>query len=78
MLEQLRDQLGVGVPVLQAVGAEQHDAVAVPPVVVGVVPDPFGVEPDQRLGPAGAVEVRPLVGEAQVDLDDAARRWSRN
>ena len=69
----LLDEIGRRVPVLDAVTAEQHHAVAVAALGVVVLPHALGVEPDQRLHPGvTAVEVRPLVGEAQVHLDDAA------
>ena len=54
-----------------AVWAEQHHAVAVAAVAVGIVPALVLVEPHQRRDPALAVEVGPLVGEAQMRLDDA-------
>ena len=37
---------------------------------VGEVPGSIPIEPHQRIDPAGAVEVGPLVGEPQVHLDD--------
>ena len=59
---------GVG----DAVGPEQHDAVAGAAILVGEVPDAFGIESDDRLDPAGAVEIGPLIAEAQMAFDDAA------
>src|ERR1044072_7699820 len=50
---------------------EQHHAVTIAPVRVGVVPAIVLVEPHQRLDPAGTIKIRPLVGETQVHLDDA-------
>ena len=61
-----------GMAVVRPVRAEQHDAVAVAPVVVVEAPAPVAVQLDDGLDPARAVEVDPLVGEAQVALDDAA------
>jgi len=57
--------------VARSVGAEEDDAVAVAPVVVGVRPAPVLLELDERRDPA-RLEVGPLVAEAQVGLDDAA------
>src|SRR6185312_665625 len=52
---------------------EQHDAVTAPPRGVVEPPSAVPVEADQRLDPAvAAVQVGPLVGEAQVRLDYAA------
>src|SRR5579862_3668255 len=59
-------------PVTAAVRAEQHDAVTLAAVVVVKNPVAILVEPDQRLDPAGTVEIGPLVGEAQMRLDDGA------
>ena len=50
----------------------QHDAEAVAAVAVGVAPDAVAVEADEGLGPARAVEVGPLIGQAQMRLDDGA------
>src|SRR6185436_11179807 len=57
--------------IARAMRPEQHDAVAVAAIIVRIVPEAVLVEPHQRLDPALAVEVRPLVGEAQMRLDDA-------
>jgi len=54
------------------VWSKQHDAVAIGTMAVVENSFAMGVEMDESLHPAGAIEVGPLVGEAKVDLDDAA------
>ena len=58
--------------VARPVRDEQHDAVA--GAAIGIVEPPLlrRIEPDQCLDPAFAVEIGPLIGEAQMDLDDAS------
>ena len=59
-------------PVDAAVRHEQNDAIAGPPPRIVERPNAVLVEPHQRLDPGiAAVEVRPLVGETQMRLDDA-------
>src|SRR5580692_10390554 len=58
--------------VAAAVRSEQHDAVTLAAVVVVKIPVAILIEADQRVDPAGAVEIGPLVGEAQMRLDDRA------
>ncbi len=70
--EELVDQVPLDRPVAGAVAAEEDHAVAGPPLAVVVAPAAVAIERDQGVEPAGAVEVRPLVGEAQVALDDPA------
>jgi len=53
------------------VRAEQDDAVAVAPLDIGEIPTPLLIEPDDGIGPAAPIEIRPLVAHAQVHLDDA-------
>src|SRR5712692_5663690 len=53
----------------RAVGPEQDDAVSAPRPV-SESPDPVRVEVHHALKPAGSVEVNPLLGHAQVTLDD--------
>src|SRR5580692_9951795 len=59
-------------PVAAAVRSEQHDAVTFAAVVVVKIPVVVFIEADQRIDPAGTVEIGPLVGEAQMRLDDGA------
>src|SRR5450756_1489718 len=59
-------------PVIPALRPEQHNAVALAPVVIGEVPSAGGVKPHQRLHPARSVKVRPLIAEAQMHFDHAA------
>src|SRR5262249_13167120 len=54
------------------VRAEQHHAISVAPVRIGEVPLPLVIEAHDRLDPAGAIEVGPLVAHAQMHFDDAA------
>src|SRR5438045_509829 len=56
-----------------AVGPEQDHAVAVAPVAIGKIPDSPVIELDQRLDEILAIEVRPLVAQPQMDLDDFSR-----
>src|SRR5262249_18575181 len=60
-----------GVAIARAVRPEQHHAVSVAPVVIGKIPSPLMVEAHERVDPAGAVEVRPLIAHAQMHLDHA-------
>src|SRR5262245_19195906 len=50
---------------------EQYYAVSVAPVLIGEVPSPLLVETHERIDPAGAIEVRPLIAHAQMHLDHA-------
>src|ERR1035437_1792889 len=59
-------------PVIPALRPEQHNAVALAPVVIGEVPSAGGVKPHQRLHPAWSVKVGPLITEAQMHFDHAA------
>src|SRR5450759_2497894 len=59
-------------PVIPALRPEQHNAVALAPVVIGEVPSAGGVTPHQRLHPAWSVKVGPLITEAQMHFDHAA------
>src|SRR5262249_18506300 len=59
------------VAIARAMRPEQHHAVSVAPVVIGEVPSPLMVEAHERIDPAGAVEVRPLIAHAQMHLDHA-------
>src|SRR5215212_475997 len=60
-------------PVAPPMPAEEHDGIAVAAhPFFGKVPVLFGIEPDQRLDPALAIEIGPLIGEAQMRIDDAA------
>src|ERR1700730_15880432 len=59
-------------PVAAAVRSEQHDAVTLAAVVVVKIPLAVFIKPDQRIDPAGAIEIGPLVGAAQMRLDDRA------
>src|SRR5690242_12400476 len=55
-----------------AVRPEEDDAVAVLAVVVRIVPEAIRVEPDHRLDPALSIQIRPLVREAEMALDNPA------
>ena len=57
--------------VFAAVRAEQGDTVAVPAVAIGVAPFALPVKANHGRQPAGAVQIRPLIGEAQMRVDDA-------
>src|SRR6266568_115633 len=59
------------VAIARAMRPEQHHAVSVAPVVIGEVPSPLPVEAHERVDPAGAIEVRPLIAHAQMHLDHA-------
>src|SRR5580704_6204272 len=59
-------------PVAAAIRSEQHDAVTLAAVVVVKIPVVVFIKADQRIDPAGTVEIGPLVGEAQMRLDDGA------
>jgi hypothetical protein len=50
-------------------GAEEHDAVAGLPTLFQA-PDPGRIEPDDCRQPAGAIQVDPLIGHAQMAFDD--------
>ncbi len=60
------------VAVARSVRAEQHHAVAVDAIAVGIDPVAGDMQTHHRLDPAGTIKIRPLVGEAQMRLDDAA------
>src|SRR5205823_1915618 len=57
-------------PVPYPVASEEHDAVAGATGRLVEAPAPVGIELDDALEPPLAVEIDPLVGEAQVALDD--------
>src|ERR1700730_7805539 len=59
-------------PVAASIRSEQHDAVTLAAVVVVEIPVAILIESDQRTDPAGTVQIGPLVGEAQMRLDDGA------
>src|ERR1700728_1083748 len=58
--------------IFAAVRTEQHHTVAVAAIAVVEVPRAPRVQPDHRIDPATAVEIRPLVGKTQVCVDDAS------
>ena len=58
--------------ITHAVGPEQHDAITAAAIGVGKIPDAVFVEPHHRFDPSAAVEIGPLIGEAQVRLNDGA------
>src|ERR1017187_7076099 len=58
-------------PIMPALRPEQHDAVALTPVVGGEVPSAGGEKPPRRRPPAWSVKVRPLIAEAQMHFDHA-------
>ncbi len=72
MAQHFVHQRGGRVAIARAVRAEQHHAVAVGAVRVGIDPVAGDVQAHHRLDPAGTIKIRPLVGEAQMRLDDAA------
>src|SRR5712691_594319 len=57
---------------ITSLAAEQDHAVAVAPVAVVEAPFAAMIEPHQRIDPAGAVKIRPLIAQAQVHLDDGS------
>src|SRR5579871_1371839 len=63
--------LAGGMRIAQAVRTKKHHAVAVATIEVGVLPHTVAVQAYNRLEPAGPVQIRPLVREAQMQLDDA-------
>src|SRR5580704_18996242 len=58
--------------IVRPVRNEQHDAVARAPFRIVEPPLASGIEADESVDPARAVEVGPLIGKAKVRLDDAA------
>src|SRR5262249_39926819 len=58
--------------IARAVRTEQNRAIALGAIVVEEIPRAFFIKLDQRVHPSGAVEIRPLVGEAKVRFDDRA------
>src|SRR5580698_1581303 len=58
--------------VMPAVRTEQHDAEAVDSIDVVIGPALVDVQVDKRLDPPRSIQVWPLVGEAQMQLYDAA------
>src|SRR4249920_3552079 len=56
--------------IMGTVSSEQDNAVACPSRVIAKVPVTVRIEIDDRVDPAGAIKVGPLVSEAQVSLDD--------
>src|SRR5262245_6638930 len=56
--------------IVSAVGSEQHNTVACSARVIAKVPTATRIEIDDRLDPTWTIEVGPLVGEAQMSLDD--------
>src|ERR1700730_703217 len=59
-------------PVAAAVWSATHNAITLAAIVVGKGPLPRLAETDPHVDPAAATEIRPLVGEAQMRLDDGA------
>ena len=68
----LRHQRCGGVSVLAPVGTKERQAVTVRAPRLLQLPCAMLVQPHHRLQPAGVIEVRPLIREAQVCIDDAA------
>src|SRR5262245_2529157 len=66
--EERRRRMSVAPPMR----AEQHYAVSVAAPGVGEVPSPLVIETHERLDPARAIEVGPLVAHAQMRFDDAS------
>ena len=59
-------------PVARAVRSEQHDAIAGAPLVIAITPAAVGIEIDDGIDPTGTIQVRPLIGEAEMRLYDFA------
>src|SRR6516164_9250461 len=59
-------------PMVSAVGHEQHHAVAGASRRIVELPSSFGIKADEGRDPSIAVEIGPLVGEAQMGFDDAS------
>src|SRR5436190_12649941 len=64
--------LGGGMTESHSMMPEQDHRIAVAAVAIVKRPLAFGIKADQRLDPSLAIEIGPLVGKAQVDLDDTA------
>ena len=50
--------------------SEEHDTVTGPAVLIAIIPTAARIEIDDRVDPTRTVEVGPLIGEAQVRLDN--------
>src|SRR5262245_57082491 len=61
-----------GMAITTAPWSAQHEAIAVAAIGIGVPPHAVAIERHEGLDPAGSVEIRPLVGEPQMCLDDGA------
>src|ERR1700722_16816577 len=68
----LFDKFRRGMPIASAVRSEQHDTVAFARLVIFKDPLTGLVKPPQRIAPARSVKIGPLVGKAQMCLDDGA------
>src|SRR5262245_49546810 len=67
----LRHERSRRVAIARTVRPEQHDAVSVAPVLIGEVPAKLLVEAYERIVLAGAIEVRPLIAHAEMQVDHA-------
>src|SRR4029078_951844 len=65
-------QLGRRVAIVPAMPAEEDNGIAIATLsFLGEMPAFLGIKPNERLGPALAIEVGPLVGKTQMRFDDA-------
>src|SRR5262245_66243883 len=62
-------RMAVASTVRTDVRSEQHRTVALSAIVIGKIPLACFIKLDQRLHPSWSVEVRPLVGTAQMGFD---------
>jgi hypothetical protein len=60
------------VAIALTIGHKQHNAVAAAAITIGKIPEARLVKPDHGIDPAGPVKIEPLIGEAQMHLDDGA------
>src|SRR5262245_11693377 len=70
-LHRLQD-LARRMPIPPAGWTAQHQAETIAPIRVRIGPNSVTIEADEGVDPAGPIKVGPLVGEAQMRLDDTA------
>src|SRR5580658_4322755 len=68
LIEQRRRRVAV----TDAIRTEQHHTITAPTVGVGEIPYAALIKPHNGFDPPGAVKVRPLVGEAQMHLNEGS------
>src|ERR1044071_7496349 len=60
----------IGFFIAQTMRTEEHDAITRSAVFIAVTPAAVRVQIDDRIDPAGTIQVGPLIGEAQVRLNN--------